>query len=172
MNREGKEQVVSHLSDKLKEASLVVATDYRGLSVEQITQLRNELRSVSSDYRVAKNTLLKRASQGTDLEQLHEYFTGPTAILLSPGDPIAPVKVLVKYLKDYSALSIKAGVLEGTFLSAEDTQALSKLPGRNELLGKLLSLLVSSQVRLLNVLSGVPQKLVRTLRAIEQSKSE
>ena len=172
MNREGKEQVVSHLSDKLKEASLVVATDYRGLSVEQITQLRNELRSVSSDYRVAKNTLLKRASQGTDLEQLHEYFTGPTAILLSPGDPIAPVKVLVKYLKDYSALSIKAGVLEGTFLSAEDTQALSTLPGRNELLGKLLSLLVSSQVRLLNVLSGVPQKLVRTLRAIEQSKSE
>lgn len=172
MNKEGKEQIVSHLSDKLKDASLVVATDYRGLSVEQITQLRNELRSVSSDYRVAKNTLLKRASQGTDLEQLHEYFTGPTAILLSPGDPIAPVKVLVKYLKDYSELSIKAGVLEGTFLSAEDTQALSKLPGRNELLGKLLSLLVSSQVKLLNVLSGVPQKLVRTLRAIEQSKSE
>ena len=172
MNREGKEQIVSHLSDKLKEASLVVVTDYRGLSVEKITQLRNELRSVSSDYRVAKNTLLKRASQGTDLEQLHQYFTGPTAILLSPDDPIAPVKVLVKYLKDYSELSIKGSFLQGTFLSAEDTQALSTLPGRNELLGKLLSLLVSSQVRLLNVLSGVPQKFVRVLRAIEQSKSE
>ena len=172
MNREGKEQIVSHLSDKLKEASLVVVTDYRGLSVEKITQLRNELRSVSSDYRVAKNTLLKRASQGTDLEQLHQYFTGPTAIVLSLGDPIAPVKVLVKYLKDYSELSIKGSVLQGTFLSAEDTQALSTLPGRNELLGKLLSLLVSSQVRLLNVLSGVPQKFVRVLRAIEQSKSE
>ena len=119
---------------------------------------------------MAKNTLLKRASQGTDLEQLHQYFTGPTAIVLSPGDPIAPVKVLVKYLKDYSELSIKAGFLQGTFLSAEDTQALSTLPGRNELLGKLLSLLVSSQVRLLNTLSGVPQKFVRVLRAIEQSK--
>ena len=172
MNREGKEHIVSHLSDKLKEASLVVVTDYRGLSVEKITQLRNELRSVSSDYRVAKNTLLKRASQGTDLEQLHQYFTGPTAIVLSQGDPIAPVKVLVKYLKDYSELSIKGSFLQGTFLSAEDTQALSTLPGRNELLGKLLSLLVSSQVRLLNVLSGVPQKFVRVLRAIEQSKSE
>ena len=172
MNREGKEQIVSHLSDKLKEASLVVVTDYRGLSVGKITQLRNELRSVSSDYRVAKNTLLKRASQGTDLEQLHQYFTGPTAIVLSLGDPIAPVKVLVKYLKDYSELSIKGSFLQGTFLSAEDTQALSTLPGRNELLGKLLSLLVSSQVRLLNVLSGVPQKFVRVLRAIEQSKSE
>lgn len=172
MNREGKEQIVSHLSDKLKEASLVVVTDYRGLSVEKITQLRNELRSVSSDYRVAKNTLLKRASQGTDLEQLHQYFTGPTAIVLSLGDPIAPVKVLVKYLKDNSELSIKGSFLQGTFLSAEDTQALSTLPGRNELLGKLLSLLVSSQVRLLNVLSGVPQKFVRVLRAIEQSKSE
>jgi len=172
LNREGKEHIVSHLSDKLKEASLVVVTDYRGLSVEKITQLRNELRSVSSDYRVAKNTLLKRASQGTDLEQLHQYFTGPTAIVLSLGDPIAPVKVLVKYLKDYSELSIKGSFLQGTFLSAEDTQALSTLPGRNELLGKLLSLLVSSQVRLLNVLSGVPQKFVRVLRAIEQSKSE
>jgi len=172
LNREGKEQIVSHLSDKLKEASLVVVTDYRGLSVEKITQLRNELRSVSSDYRVAKNTLLKRASQGTDLEQLHQYFTGPTAIVLSLGDPIAPVKVLVKYLKDYSELSIKGSFLQGTFLSAEDTQALSTLPGRNELLGQLLSLLVSSQVRLLNVLSGVPQKFVRVLRAIEQSKSE
>jgi len=172
LNREGKEHVVSHLSDKLKEASLVVVTDYRGLSVEKITKLRNELRSVSSDYRVAKNTLLKRASQGTDLEQLHQYFTGPTAIVLSLGDPIAPVKVLVKYLKDYSELSIKGSFLQGTFLSAEDTQALSTLPGRNELLGKLLSLLVSSQVRLLNVLSGVPQKFVRVLRAIEQSKSE
>jgi large subunit ribosomal protein L10 len=172
LNREGKEHIVSHLSDKLREASLVVLTDYRGLSVEKITQLRNELRSVSSDYRVAKNTLLKRASQGTDLEQLNEYFTGPTAILVSQDDPIAPVKVLVKYLKDYSELSIKAGFLQGTFLSAEDTQALSTLPGRNELLGKLLSLLVSSQVRLLNALSGVPQKLVRVLRAIEQSKAE
>ena len=172
MNREGKEQIVSHLSDKLKEASLVVVTDYRGLSVEKITQLRNELRSVSSDYRVAKNTLLKRASQGTDLEKLHQYFTGPTAIVLSLGDPIAPVKVLVKHLKDYSELSIKGSFLQGTFLSAEDTQALSTLPGRNELLGKLLSLLVSSPVRLLNVLNGVPQKLVRVLRAIEQSKTE
>lgn len=172
MNREGKEHIVSHLSDKLKEASLVVVTDYRGLSVEKITKLRNELRSVSSDYRVAKNTLLKRASQGTDLEQLHPYFTGPTAIVVSLGDPIAPVKVLVKYLKDYSELSIKAGFLQGTFLSAEGTQALSTLPGRNELLGKLLSLLVSSQVRLLNVLNGVPQKFVRVLRAIEKSKSE
>ena len=172
MNREGKEHIVSQLSDKLKDASLVVVTDYRGLTVEEITQLRNELRSVSSDYRVAKNTLLKRAAQGTDLEKLNPYFTGPTAIVLSPDDPVAPVKVLAKYLKDYSALSIKAGFLQGTFLSAEDTQALSTLPGRNELLGKLLSLLVSSQVRLLNVLSGVPQKLVRVLHAIEQSKSE
>ena len=172
MNREGKEQIVSHLSEKLREAALVVVTDYRGLTVEKITQLRSELRSVSSDYRVAKNTLLKRASQGTDLEKLHDYFTGPTAVLLSPDDPVAPVKVLVKYVKDYPELSIKAGFLQGTLLSADDTQALSTLPGRQELLGKLLSLLVSPQVRLLNVLSGVPQKLVRVLRAIEQSKAE
>ena len=84
------------LSDTLKDASLVVATDYRGLTVEKITQLRNELRSVSSEYRVIKNTLLKRATEGTPVEPLHEHLTGPTAILVSPEDPIAPVKVLVK----------------------------------------------------------------------------
>lgn len=172
MNREGKELIVSHLSRTLREASLVVVTDYRGLSVEKITKLRNELRSVASDYQVAKNTLLKRASQGTQLEQLHRYFAGPTAVLVTPGDPIAPVKVLVKYLKEYSELSIKAGFLQGTLLSAEDTQELSTLPGRNELLGKLLFLMVSSPVRLLSTLNAVPQKLVRVLRAIEKKKSE
>lgn len=172
MNREGKEKIVSHLSHALRESSLVVVTDYRGLSVEKITKLRNELRTVSSDYRVAKNTLLKRASQGTDLEQLHSYFAGPTAVLVTTGDPIAPVKVLVKYLKEYSELSIKAGFLQGTLLSAEDTEQLSTLPGRNELLGKLLFLMVSSPLRLLSTLSAVPQKLVRVLHAIEQKRSE
>ena len=172
MNREGKQEIVAELSDTLKDAALVVATDYRGLTVEKITQLRNELRSVSSEYRVIKNTLLKRATEGTPVEPLHEHLTGPTAILVSPEDPIAPVKVLVKYLKDFSALSIKGGVLEGKGLSAEETEALSTLPGRQELLSKVLSLCVSPHRGLLNTLNGISQKFVRVLHAIEQKKAE
>ena len=149
-----------------------MATDYRGLTVEKITQLRNELRGVSSEYRVVKNTLLKRATEGTAVEPLHEHLTGPTAIMVSPEDPIGPVKVLAKYLKDYSELSIKAGVLDGRLLSAEDTKALSTLPSKPELLAKVLSLCVAPHVGLLNTLNGVSQKFVRVLRAIEQKKAE
>lgn len=171
MKREEKEKIVASLSSKLKQAALVVVTDYRGLSVEKITQLRNELRGVSSEYRVVKNTLLKRASQGTALEGLHGYLEGPTAILIGLGDPVAPVKVLVRFLKEFEQLSIKAGYLEGKVLSAEDTKELSTLPGRKELLAKLISLCASPPVRLLSVLQAVPQKLIRVLHAIEKSKS-
>ena len=172
MNREEKQQAVTQLSDALKGASLVVATDYRGLTVEEITQLRNELRSVSSQYKVVKNTLLKRATAGTPIEPLHEHLKGPTAILVSPEDPIGPVKVLVKHLKDYSALSIKGGVLEGKALSADETKELSTLPGRQELLSRVLSLCVSPHVGLLNTLNGITRKFVRVLHAIEQKKAE
>jgi large subunit ribosomal protein L10 len=172
LNREEKQQAVTQLSDKLKDVSLVVATDYRGLTVEEITQLRNELRSVSSEYKVVKNTLLKRATEGTPIEPLHEHLTGPTAILVSPEDPVGPLKVLVKHLKNYSALSIKGGVLEGKALSADETKELSTLPGRQELLSKVLSLCVSPHVGLLNTLNGIAQKFVRVLHAIEQKKAE
>jgi large subunit ribosomal protein L10 len=172
LNREEKQQAVTQLSDTLKDVSLVVATDYRGLTVDEITHLRNELRRVSSEYKVVKNTLLKRATEGTPIEPLHQHLTGPTAILVSPEDPVGPVKVLVKYLKDYSALSIKGGVLEGKALSAEETKELSTLPGRQELLSKVLSLCVSPHVGLLNTLNGIAQKFVRVLHAIEQKKAE
>lgn len=171
MKRPEKEKIVSSLATKLKDAQLVVVTDYRGLSVEKITQLRNELRRASSDYQVVKNTLLKRASQGTALEKLHGYLEGPTAVLISARDPVAPVKVLVRFLKEYSELSIKAGFLEGTVLSAEETKGLSNLPGRKELLAKVVSLCASPPVRLLSTLQSIPQKLIRVLHAIEKSKS-
>lgn len=172
MNKETKEQIVSNLSSKLKKATFAVLTDYRGLNVEKITQLRNELHSVSSDYRVAKNTLLKRASRGTVFEQLHQYFVGPTAILLGYDDPIAPSKVISKFLENYPELNIKAGLLQGTVLSAEEIKEISNLPGRKELLSKIVFLCTLTQIRLLNALNSLPLKLVQILRAIEKNKSD
>lgn len=172
MNKEAKEQVVLHLSSKLKQATFAVLTDYRGLNVEKITKLRNELRSVSSDYRVAKNTFLKRASQGTELEQLHHCLVGPTAIVLGYDDPIAPSKVLAKFLGNYPEFNIKAGLLQGRVLSAEEIKELSRLPGRKELLSKIVSLCTLTQMRLLNALNYLPLRLVQVLRAIEKNRSD
>ena len=171
MDKGTKEQIVSHLSGKLKQANFAILTDYRGLTVEMITKLRNELRGVSSDYRVVKNTLFKLASKETEFEQLQQYFVGPTAVLLSSDDPIAPSKILAKFLKAYSVLEIKAGLLQGKVLSAEEVKELSSLPGRKELLSKIVSLCISPQVRLLNALNSIPLKLVQVLRAIEMNKS-
>jgi large subunit ribosomal protein L10 len=172
LDKEAKAQVISHLSSKLKQTTFAVLTDYRGLNVEKITRLRNELRKVSSDYRVTKNTLLKRASLGTGFEQLHHYFAGPTAIVLSYGDPIASSKVLAKFLENYSELKVKAGLLQGKVLSVEEIKELSRLPGRKELLSKVVFLCTLPQMRLLKTLNYLPLKLVQVLRAIEQNKSE
>ena len=170
MDREVKEQIVSHLSNKFKQATFAVLTDYRGLTVEKITQLRNELRSVSSEYKVVKNTLLKRASRETAFEQLNHHFVGPTAILIGYDDPIAPSKILAKFLKEYSELNIKAGFLQGKVLSAEEIKDLSTLPGRKELLSKVVSLFISPQMRLLNILNNILLRFIRVLLAIEKSK--
>ena len=172
MNREEKEQVVADLSRKLEDATFAILTDYRGLTVEEITHLRSELRNVSSEYQVAKNTLLKRASEGTPFEPFQHHLAGPTAIVLNSDDPIAASKVVVKFLKTSSTFTIKAGVLQGKVLSAEEIEELSTLPGREGLLSKLLSLLTSPHVLLLNVLHAVPQKFVQVLHAIEKKKSD
>ena len=172
MNKEAKAQIVSHLSSKLKQATFAVLTNYRGLNVEKIAQLRNELRGVSSDYRVVKNTFLKRASQGTEFEQLYQFFVGPTAILLGYDDPIAPSKVLSKFLENYSELSIKAGFLQGKVLSAKEIKELGNLPGRKELLSKIVFLCTLPHVRLLNVLNSLPLRIIQLLRAIEKNKSD
>ena len=172
MDKETKAQIVSHLSSRLEQATFAILTDYRGLTVEQITRLRNELRGVSSDYQVVKNTLFKIASKGTGFEELNQHFVGPTAILLSSDDPITPSKILAKYLKEYAVLSIKAGFLQGKVLSVKETKELSSLPGRNELLAKLVSLCISPQARLLNALNFVPLKLVQVLSAIQKNKSD
>ena len=172
MDKETKKQLVSHLSSKFKEATFAVLTDYRGLNVEKISQLRRELRNVSTDYRVAKNSLLKRASKGTDFEQLHQYLSGPTAIMLGYDDPIVPSKVLANFLGEYTELNIKAGLLQGKVLSAEEITALSRLPGRKELLSQIISLFTQPQVRLLSALNHLPLKLVQVLSAIEKNKSD
>ena len=121
LTREQKRDAVTELSEKFSRATSVFVADYRGLSVEEIRELRGTLRSASEvdfEYRVAKNSLLSLAVDGHEAEVLKEYFVGPTAIAFSYGDPIGLAKILVKYSKDHDVFEIKGGVFEGKALDA------------------------------------------------------
>lgn len=170
MDRKTKEQVVADLHDKLKNLKLAVLVDYSGINVEKITALRNELRGSETEFRVAKNTLLRIASRDTDFGVLEEYIRGPLAIAMSYGDEVEPTKVLVDFAKQNEAMEIKAGILNGKFLSKEDINVLAALPGRDVLLGKLLSVLTATQTSLVSVLSGVPRSFVQILEGYRAKK--
>lgn len=171
MNRENKEQVVAELAEKLASAKAAFLADYRGLNVEQVTKLRNELRSAGIDYRVVKNTLLKLAAKGTSSECLSGLLEGPTAIAIAPGDPVAPAKILSDFAKTNAKFELKGGALGGKTLSAGDVRALADLPSREVLLGRLLGSINAPVSNFVGVLAAVPRSLVQVLAAIQDKKA-
>lgn len=139
--REGKQQVVSEVSGKLKDSLCTVIADYRGLNVSQVTELRKSLREAGVEFQVIKNTLARRASEEAQLAELNEHLIGPTAIAFSNDDMIAPAKILTQFAKKNEALIVKVGVLEGQVVNADQIKALADLPSRDGLLSMLLSVL-------------------------------
>ena len=172
MQKKEKEELVAHLHEKFKEAKAAVLTDFTGLNVEQITDLRRTLKKSAVDYTVVKNTLLRRASHDTDIELLAEYFVGPIAIALAYEDPVAPAKILTEFSKEQPALEIKAGMMTGTVLTPKDIKALTSLPGRDVLLAKFLSLLKAIPTRLVQVLNNPMQRLVSVLDGVKRTKEK
>ena len=172
MNRNEKAAIVEELSGRFANAKLAVVTDYRGLTVQSFQELRRELRKSNADVRVAKNTLLKRAIQDTPFSAMEESLKGTTAVTVSEDDPVAPAKVIVKFNKDNPQLAIKTAILDGKVLTAEELIALSKLPGREELLAKLLSVMQAVPTNFVQVLNGVPRKAVYLLQAIKDKKEQ
>ncbi len=133
-----KKPIVEEISASIKEAQSVVLVDYRGLTVEQDTKLRRELREAGVNYKVYKNTMMNFAFKGTDFESLAPYLEGPSAVAISTTDATAPARVLAKFAKTAEALEIKAGVVEGTLYDADGMKAIASIPSREELLSKLL----------------------------------
>jgi len=170
VDRNTKEQIVGELHEKIKDVKLAILASYMGLNVEKMTTLRNALRKNKTEFRVVKNTLLRIASVDTDFHKLEEYFKTPLTIALSYDDVVEPTKVLVDFAKKNAELEIKAGILEGKLLSKEQIIILAELPGREVLLGRLLSVLVGVQRALVSVLSGVPRSLVCVLDACRAKK--
>lgn len=154
MNRESKTAVVDRLRTALADVPAVIVADFKGMDVASATELRSQLRKAEIHYEVVKNTLARRAVSGTNMENLEAYFKGNTAIAFHEEDPAAPAKVLTDFAKDNDNLVLKGGWLDGKLLDEAGITTLSKLPGKDELRSKLLS-----------VFNGVPTKLVRTLIA-------
>ena len=125
-----KQPIVEEIAALLKDAQALVAVDYRGLTVEQDTQLRKSLREAGVTYKVYKNTLIKRAVAGTEWEKIADVLEGPTAIAVSTEDATAPARVLAEFAKKAPNLEIKAGVVEGTFYDAEGMKAIASVPSR------------------------------------------
>jgi large subunit ribosomal protein L10 len=172
LDRSKKEQVVAELQGKLKNVKLAVLAGYSGLNVEKVTDLRNELRKSDAEFRVIKNTLFKIASKDTDFRLFDDHLQGPLALIVNFGDGVESTKKLVAFARKNEELELKAGVLDGRFLTSEQLKALSELPSREVLLGQLLSVMVAAQTSLVSVLSGVPRKFVQTLEAYRVKKEE
>jgi len=171
MNRTEKEQIVAELAQRLGEIKAAFIADYRGINVEQVTQMRRELVAAGVDYRVVKNSLLKLASKDTPAAELEKFCAGPTAIAMAGEDVVAPAKILTKYADTIPAFELKAGVLDGKLINVEEIKALSKLPSREELLAKALASMNAPVSNFVGTIAAIPRSLVQVLSAIAQSKA-
>lgn len=153
-----KQPIVQAIAEEIKDAQSVVLVDYRGLTVAQDTELRKQLREAGIVYKVYKNTMMKRAFEGTECEALENCLEGPSAIAISKDDATAPARILCKFAKDAPALELKGGVVEGTAYDVAGLTELSKIPSREELLSKLLGSLQSPIANFARVIKQIAEQ--------------
>jgi large subunit ribosomal protein L10 len=171
LNKTNKAQLVAELAEKLATAKATFLADYRGMTVDQVNDLRGKLRQTGAEYRVVKNTLLKLAIKETGTACIEPLLSGPTAIAITDADPVAPAKVLSEYAKANAKFELKGGSLEGTVLSIADIKALADLPSREVLLAKMLGSMNAPVTNFVGVLAAVPRSLVQVLAAIQDKKA-
>ena len=167
MNRTEKEEVISKLHEKMAKAKAAILAEPRGLDVATVTELRKKFREAQIDYKIVKNTLAQRAAKGTPVEPLVDQFVGPTALVMSYSDVVAPAKILADFAKDRDNFKIRTGVVEGKVVDAKGVQALAKMPGIQELRGKIAGLIAQPATRLARMIGTPGQKLAQVLKARE-----
>ena len=153
-----KKPIVDEISAHIKDAQSVVLVDYRGLTVEQDTQLRKNMREAGLTYKVYKNTFMNFAFKGTQFEGLSEYLEGPSAIAISTEDATAPARLLSEFAKTADKLEIKAGVVEGTVYDAKGMAAIASIPSREVLISRLLGSLQSPVTNFARVINQIAEK--------------
>ena len=153
-----KQPIVAEISENIKGAQSVVLVKYRGLTVEQDTRLRKELREAGIVYKVYKNTMMNFAFKGTEFEALAEYLGGPSAVAISTTDATAPARIICKFAKEAKALEVKGGVVEGVAYDAKGITAIAEIPSREELLSKLLGSIQSPITNFARVMKQLAEK--------------
>ena len=170
MKKEQKAVTIDQLRDELGRSQAVFVTDYMGLNVEKTTRLRKSVKAAGGTYKVVKNTLLERASQGLPAHVLEDSFAGPTAVAMAFKDPVAIAKILVDFAKENEKLEIQTGVLGRQVLTAEDVQSLARMPGREQLLAQMLGSLNAPATNFVGVMAAMLRQLFYVLSAIEKQK--
>jgi len=165
LNRQEKEKTVDELREMLERSKAAVLTDYRGLKVTEITELRHKLKEAGVEYRVVKNSLTRLAVQGTEASVLDAHLTGPNALALCYDDELIPAKLLLEYAKGNDKLEVKAGVLAGRLMLQEDMKKVVSLPSKEQLQAQLLGLMATLPSKLLGVMSAAPRDFVSLLNA-------
>lgn len=169
LNLEQKQAVVSEIVAQLGKAQSVIVAEYRGLDVGAVTDLRSKARKSGLYLRVLKNTLARRAVKGTPFEKLSEQMVGPLMYGISQ-DPVAGAKVLSAFAKDNEKFVIRGGAMPNQLISVKEVKALAALPGRDELLAKLMGTMQAPVATLVRTMNEVPGKFVRTLAAVRDSR--
>ncbi len=150
-----KKEQVSNLAQQMKEAKLILLTDYRGINVENVTNLRTELRNIGAEYKVIKNNITKRALAECGIEGLDNELEGPTAVIMTNEDYLEPTKVIYNFTKNNDYYKIKGGVIDGKVMTADEIITLAKLPSRQELLSMLAGGLLANISKLAIALDQV-----------------
>ena len=171
MPKEKNIEQVREIRADLESSKALLITDYRGLTVSQITTLRRKLRETGAEYKVVKNTLFHLAAEGLISNEIDEMLAGPTAIAFVSDDPIAPAKILSDFVKESKILSLKGGYFEGMVYSAEQVQALAKIPPKDVLIAQVVGGIAAPLSGLVGTLNGVISNFVYTLQAVADQKA-
>ena len=170
LNLEQKKAIVAEVSDVASSALSAVAAEYRGLTVEEMTELRAEARNNGVYLRVVKNSLARRAMEGTDFECMAEGMTGPLVLAFSQEDPGAAARVIKDFAKDHDKLVVRIVSIGGKLLAASDIDTLAKMPTYDEAVSQLMAVMKAPVQKLASTLNEVPSKLARTLSAVRDAK--
>lgn len=165
-----KKQQVEEVKQKFEKAESIVFYDYRGLTVQEVSELRNDFRDAGIEYKVIKNNILRRAVKENNIEGLDEILTGPTAAAIGYDDPVSGAKVLVNFIKKVKKTEIKVGILNGKVVNIDEIKQLANLPSREELLGKLAGSLNAPIAGLAMALNAIPSGFARALSAVRDQK--
>lgn len=171
ITKEKKSQQVVELSDRFARSKAVVLTEYKGLTVAEIAELRKILKEVGAEYKVAKNTLINIVAKGTPVESAKDFFMGPTGLVFGYDDPIAAAKKLLEYASRNDKFKLKSGVIEGRLCSVEEIKAMSQLPSRNVLLGMMAGTFQAPLSKLAGALNATVTQFAYALESLKNKKS-